>query len=520
MAQAFGFGTFSKQGTGVLVISGGNSFYQGDTYVDGGNLHFATNADVSGFEMISTGGAVGVDTGTLSSSNLLGRLGLDDYGGLMLAPSEAGATLDFTSTLSQLANMSVAAPETGLTFTGTITPANNTYRLGGGSGTLTLPNANQLTGARNLVVINGGEVVLAGSHNYSGTTTVMAEYHTSKQDQAAADSRVLASDQLYLGTTLTIPGLNSLGTSSDAAGNLFIQGSTLRYTGAGATTNRLFTIGTAGATLDASGTGAITFGNTGTVAMDPAEARVGDMDDLNGPPDIIFNLANTDDLLIGMPITGGQLPADTVIAEVLDQSSVRVSNGIPPNATVIGTTYTFGTFARTLTLTGSNLGNNTLASLIADSPVQGAVGMTKTGAGKWILSGNNTYTGPTHVMEGTLLVNGTQTGGGAYTVDESATLGGSGTLGGPLTASGAVAPGQSAGTLTVSGDATLESTATLEIELGGLLKGTEYDVLNVIGSLTANNATLAVSLLPGFSPSAGNSFDVFGFQFRRWFAAL
>ena len=72
--------------------------------------------------------------------------------------------------------MSLAAHETGSTFTGTITPAGNTYRLGGGSGTLTLPNANQLTGTASVLATNGGEVRITGSNNYTGPTRIIAKY--------------------------------------------------------------------------------------------------------------------------------------------------------------------------------------------------------------------------------------------------------------------------------------------------------------------------------------------------------
>ena len=42
--------------------------------------------------------------------------------------------------------MSLAANETGSSYTGTITPAASTYRFGGGSGTLTLPNVESTYG--------------------------------------------------------------------------------------------------------------------------------------------------------------------------------------------------------------------------------------------------------------------------------------------------------------------------------------------------------------------------------------
>jgi fibronectin-binding autotransporter adhesin len=115
------------------------------------------------------------------------------------------------------------------------------------------------------------------------------------------------------------------------------------------------------------------------------------------------------------------------------------------------------TNARTFTLGGSNTGDNTWQSVIANNSASGLVGISKTGAGKWILSGANTYDGITTVSEGTLLVNGNQSGAvGAVSVAAGAILGGTGTLGGVSAAiTGTVAPGLSdaLGTLTFAASA-------------------------------------------------------------------
>ena len=97
----------------------------------------------------------------------------------MLGNGEYAANLDFTGAHVNAADMSLAAHEGGSTYTGTITPAaDNTYRFGGGSGTLTLPGtgpqagpytANQLTGAnRKVEISNGGVVKITNTNNYTG----------------------------------------------------------------------------------------------------------------------------------------------------------------------------------------------------------------------------------------------------------------------------------------------------------------------------------------------------------------
>jgi fibronectin-binding autotransporter adhesin len=418
----------------------------------------------------------------------------------------------------------------------------NTYQLGGGGGVLTLPDNNQLTGARNLLATNGGEVRLQGSNNYTGTTRVTGKYLPSVQGAALANQAgedVESEDgstDTYRRTTLTVSSLanggspSSIGSSSNAAGNLQIQGSTLKYVGGATSTDRLLTVGTIGATLDASGTGAVAFTNSAALGIDTAENRTALIVEAvsgNSNNEIFGRAANgfafsTEDLVVGMRIknvtsTNGGFVQGLTIQNVSSVDVVTVG-GVEnwegfSGTSVGGATIEFGPAPqRFLTLTGSNTGNNTLAPLVgnaADAPTgppaplpdeppptanetalynalldewedgYGKVGIRKTGVSKWILTGNNTYSGPTEVQAGTLLVNGTQTGIGTTTVSVGATLGGSGALGGALINRGTVAPGTSAGTLTVHGNYQQTSAATLAIEIGGTSAGS-YDVLNIL----------------------------------------
>jgi len=339
----------------------------------------------------------------------------------MLAAGEASTALNFnTFPLSSASNMTVAAPETGMTYTGTITPSSshNTYRLGGGAGTLTLPNTNQLTGANGLFVSNGGEVRITGTNNYTGTTQVIAKYTNTLERQAAVDSVGGASGHIYTGTTLAVSNLgnggssSSLGSSSSDAANILIRGSTLKYIGAATSTNRLFTIGTGGATIDASGSGAINFTNAGALGMEVAPPRQGQTDGFSGTRDQVTHLPSTADLVVGMPVSGltspstsfgnFAIPSGAVITEIISNTAVRISQPVRIDTFASGGTLTIGNYLRTLNLTGTNSGNNTLSSLVADSP-QGPVGITKTGTGKWVLTNSsNAYSGPTRVEQGIL----------------------------------------------------------------------------------------------------------------------
>lgn len=60
----------------------------------------------------------------------------------------------------------------------------------------------------------------------------------------------------------------------------------------------------------------------------------------------------------------------------------------------------------TLTLNGSNTGNNAISGNIGNGTAGGQVAITKSGAGNWTLSGSNTFTGPVTVTSGTLFTSG------------------------------------------------------------------------------------------------------------------
>ncbi|MEQ8847345.1 MAG: autotransporter-associated beta strand repeat-containing protein [Botrimarina sp.] len=446
--------SFGVRGTGTVRITGVENTYSYSTFVEGGNLHFASNDSLPAADIRSVAGSVGVDTGTIYHSGdpnslnttLLAKLNNRDQrpisaagdvvwffdydnGGLMLTPAEAAADFDFTSgPLARAADMSLAGDANGVTYTGSVTPANATYRFGGGTGVITLPGTNQLTGANGLVATNGldsgtlrglGGVRITGTNDYTGVTRVEGN---------TLSSRVEGFDSgAYAGTTLSVSHLrdggqpSGIGASSSDGANLVVQGATLRYDGAGDTTDRLFTIGTRGATLDASGSGPLVFSNTGALTIDTAEARSGIVSGAGfgfetgvtqASTFVAYDIGDTSDLAPGMQISGQFLQEsgdddDEVITIVRVQSPTRVQFSDPVGPFVnfgeTPSTLSFVDVERTFTLTGDNAGDNVLNPIIGDSAT-GVVNVAKTGAGKWILNGANTYSGDTTVEEGVLSI--------------------------------------------------------------------------------------------------------------------
>ncbi len=117
---------------------------------------------------------------------------------------------------------------------------------------------------------------------------------------------------------------------------------------------------------------------------------------------------------------------------------------------------------------------------------------------------------------GTTLLDGGAIGTTSVLSIQGGTLQGFGTIAGDVATSGETFPGLSPGTLTVAGDYSQTAAGLFDVELGGLVPGTQHDRLDVTGpgNLATLAGTLRVSLTSGFIPSAGQSFTVMTFPAR------
>src|SRR5262249_62073253 len=144
------------------------------------------------------------------------------------------------------------------------------------------------------------------------------------------------------------------------------------------------------------------------------------------------------------------------------------------------------------------------------SGTDGVDAVVKAGTGTLTLSGTiNTYRGGVAVSAGTLLFNGSLTSGTAAVTVNGGTLGGSGNLVRPVTVSsgGTVAPGSSPGILS-TGNVAFASGSTFAAELNSpyATAGTDYDQLNVTGSVDLGGATFSLAG-GGRTPAAGRGGD-------------
>ncbi|MER5157785.1 autotransporter outer membrane beta-barrel domain-containing protein [Serratia marcescens] len=122
--------------------------------------------------------------------------------------------------------------------------------------------------------------------------------------------------------------------------------------------------------------------------------------------------------------------------------------------------------------------------------ISGHGGLTKQGIGTLVLTGNNTYAGPTLVNQGRLAINGSVTS--AVSVQNGGIVGGSGTVG-SLTArrGGTVAPGNSIGTLNVAGNVSFEPGSRYAVEVG---PNGQSDRIQSSGVATIGGGEVAVTL--------------------------
>ena len=146
--------------------------------------------------------------------------------------------------------------------------------------------------------------------------------------------------------------------------------------------------------------------------------------------------------------------------------------------------------------------NSAGGSFTLGSQITGANSVLKTGANSVTLTGTDNYAGTTTINAGTLsIATAATTGSGAVTVNNADTkLTGTGTVGGNTTVnSGAIlAPGNNVGKVSFAGDLTHGAGSIFEWELAsdpsGTTRGTDYDAVNVAGTLGGSDAIFRVVL--------------------------
>ncbi|MEA3211483.1 MAG: hypothetical protein QOE70_4540 [Chthoniobacter sp.] len=206
-------------------------------------------------------------------------------------------------------------------------------------------------------------------------------------------------------------------------------------------------------------------------------------------------------------VSGG---TTTVAGDIVRGTATRTTSTLSlTGGTLDLGTHNIGTTALPITAT---FAAGTLANL---GQFDGGAALNKTTAGTMILAGTNTYTGPTNVTAGTLLVNAVQGAAtGVVTVSSGATLGGTGTIGGATTIQdgGSLKPGASAGLLTFASNLTLSgNTTNTTFELQGTTRGAVggYDAINLGATSTLTYAGILTLDISSTLPAG--TYDLFSF---------
>jgi len=241
----------TKTGTGVWTVFGDNT-YTGVTTINTGILSTGTSGILANGGAASSIGASGnaaaslvLNGGTLQYANT----SVAESTNRLFTLGSAGGTLDASGTnLISFTNrgsivFSTTSATSSLTFTG----------IGAGSLAAVIGDSGTGGNITSVTKTGTGAWAVLGNNTYTGVTTI------SNGILSTGTSGILANGG----------AASSIGASGNVASSLVLNGGTLQYANAGAAenTDRLFTLGSAGGTLDASGTNLISFSNTGSIAF-------------------------------------------------------------------------------------------------------------------------------------------------------------------------------------------------------------------------------------------------------------
>ena len=491
-----GTGGFVKTGGGTQYLSGCNSNFTGGTSVTGGILQV---------QCLTNGGAnSSIGASSNAASNLVVNNGVLTYLG-------AGSSTDRLMTIGGTAQiLSSGTGAVDFTNTGAIVFANpnsaQVVRLGGtylGDNRFGLRLDNNGAGVTSFIKQDAGTWILTNSGStYTGTTQILGG--------------VLGVDKLSNGGEGS-----SIGASSNAATNLIIgSGATLRYTGAGDTTDRRFTLAVGTTFIESSGSGAINFTSNGAISTTGTGARV-----------MALGGTNAGDNIMGATIANQNATNITSLAKndagrwiLTGNNSYTGLTNINAGTLIIGNGGTTGSIVSSTINNAGVLGFNRSDVLTITGDIQGSGAVQQLGAGTTILTGASTYTGGTTITQGMLqLGNGGTTGSivgnvvnnGSFTFNRNNSY----TFGGAISGTGAVRQIGTGTTILTGANSYLGGTS---ITAGTLQVSSDANLGAASGGLTFNGGTLnttasftsgrAVNLAgPGiFSTNAGTTLTLNG----------
>lgn len=533
--------TFTVQGNGTTVIGGSVNSTATLTVKDGGIFTSGT-----GNSTLNATGTINLNGGTM---NFLGQF------------VRNGGTLNFnTGNLAMInnlvvgtggllgANLTLVASQTFSTTGNTSVEAARTLTLSGGNlSTNVLTNA----GAVNLLagtlttqsIVNNGTLTLNGGTLSTGTFA-----NNSTLSFLAGTLAVTGPGGLTVGTGGLLGTSVQLGSGSHLQvtnGTTTLQsGATLSVNGGSFATANLNNSGTLRALLGTTTLGNATNTATGrvfvaeTIAINgtftnQAAGRVTLQDgsgQLLGNGTLVNNGLVTGDGQIATGFTnnaGGEIRAEAGKTLTFTGNQIGANSG---QINLLGGTLEF---LKPITNGGLGQINGHGSLYVPDSPVPSS-GNSSAGLNN---NGNLSFSGGAMDIFGTVSMNpGSRlitTGGSVATfydvfrhngADVKASAGssivffsevrgaGNFTGTGTIYMEGGYNPGNSPGAVTIDTNLVFGDAFTLTLEIGGTAPGTEYDQLLLTGNASlVLNGTLVIDLINGYTPEAGDTFDLLAF---------
>ena len=429
-----------KQGAGSLTLSGANT-YGGNTTLSGGTVVISNAASFGAGDVLVTGASRidAVFSNTYANDIDVGAT-LSLKAGLYTVQSAPGGTVTYSGVLSGSGDINVLNSNTGNnttildftngnnTFTGSVISAagnangadyfrfatigdggNFTFQKAGNRGGVIYNGASAVTfGTRQIAIgagfggggvygVNGNGVAQNSFENNASNAAHTVSFNSNLSVGAIASTSVFyfggsnAGNNTFAGTIADAASTNTLGIGKIGAGKWILtgsnsfQGNTFIQQG----TLSVNTIDVA-ANNQALGKGSLILfgyaGNSGTLEY------TGSANAETDKQIVVGNLNNNNHG------GGGGIVNNSVTGTLTFNNSIFNAISVP------SLTFNITTVDRTLTLGGSNTGANTISGKIQDNVAGAAqVLLTKTGTGRWVLEGDNTYTGTTAIQGGVLV---------------------------------------------------------------------------------------------------------------------
>jgi autotransporter-associated beta strand protein/T5SS/PEP-CTERM-associated repeat protein len=509
--------TWNVGGFFGLTVGGGSTGGPGALIIANGGVVNSTTATVIGDPLNGSSSVLVTGTGSVLNAlgllaigetncgcNLVGSLTIAD-GGVVNSPGAtsigAGSTLNLgLGGLAGAINTPAIANDGQIVanFTDTLTLGANISGAGtlskAGSGTLILTGSSTYTGG---TTITGGTLQLGNggaSGSITGDVVDNGTFAINRSDtfafggvisgagtfaQIGPGTTILSATNTYAGGTAINSGVLAVAADANlgaASGGLAFGGGTLQFL-SGFTTNRAVTLNAGGGTFDTNGNNA-TLG--GMISGNGAFTKIGAG---------VLTLAGPSSYTGATNVNAGTLQAGAANA-FAPGSAFTVASGATLNLN--GFNQTIGSLAgagsaalgsATLT-TGTDNTNTTFSGAIS-----GTGGVVKQGTGTFTLTGVSSYTGPTNINAGTLVVNGSLASN--VFVNSGGTLRGTGSIGSLVVGNGAtLSPGNSIGTLTVQGNLVMASAAAYIVEVSS----SAADRTNVAGTASLGGTVQATFL--------------------------